>query len=346
MRGLRKYLTPFAPDQSGAVAVLFELGGIVVVCDAGGCTGNICGFDEPRWFATRSAVFSAGLRDMDAILGRDDKLVDELVDAAEKIDAHFAAIVGTPVPSVIGTDYRALRRMAERRGSLPTITVDTTGMALYDVGAEKAYRALFERFATEALPIEPGRVGVLGANPLELSTTTAEALRACVPGAVCYGMGTGFADVCAASTAERNLVVAPSGLSTARLLRERFGTPYEVCDPLAPALAERVVAEADVAGKRVLVIHQQVTATSLRRELLARGAAEVTCATWFLQLRELAEPGDVRLVEEDDLAELVAAGAFDVLVGDPTLWPIVAGCGAATVDVPQFAVSGMLGEQA
>ena len=28
MRGLRKYLTPFAPDQSGAVSVLYEFGGI------------------------------------------------------------------------------------------------------------------------------------------------------------------------------------------------------------------------------------------------------------------------------------------------------------------------------
>ena len=69
MKGLRKYLTPFAPDQSGAVSVLYELGGMLVICDAGGCTGNVCGFDEPRWFETRSAVFSAGLRDMDAILG-------------------------------------------------------------------------------------------------------------------------------------------------------------------------------------------------------------------------------------------------------------------------------------
>ena len=43
MRGLRKYLTPFAPDQSGAVSVLYELGGIIVICDAGGCTGNVCG---------------------------------------------------------------------------------------------------------------------------------------------------------------------------------------------------------------------------------------------------------------------------------------------------------------
>ena len=45
MRGLRKYLTPFAPDQSGAVSVLYELGGIIVICDAGGCTGNVCGLN-------------------------------------------------------------------------------------------------------------------------------------------------------------------------------------------------------------------------------------------------------------------------------------------------------------
>ena len=42
MKGLRKYLTPFAPDQSGAVSVLYELGGILVICDAGGCVGNVC----------------------------------------------------------------------------------------------------------------------------------------------------------------------------------------------------------------------------------------------------------------------------------------------------------------
>ena len=46
MRGLRKYLTPFAPDQSGAVSVLYELGGLIAICDAGGCTGNVCGFDR------------------------------------------------------------------------------------------------------------------------------------------------------------------------------------------------------------------------------------------------------------------------------------------------------------
>ena len=147
MKGLRKYLSPFAPDQSGAAAVLCEFHGLIIILDAGGCAGNICGFDEPRWFESRSAIFSAGLRDMDAILGRDDRLVAKLVDAADKIDANFAAIVGTPVPAVIATDYRALQRMCEKKTNLPILTVDTNGMELYDVGEEKAWLTLFKTFA-------------------------------------------------------------------------------------------------------------------------------------------------------------------------------------------------------
>ena len=144
--GFRRFTTPFAPDQSGAVSVLYDMGGICVICDAGGCTGNICGFDEPRWFGSQSAVFSAGLRDMDAILGRDDKLVEKLADAAQMIPASFAAIVGTPVPAVIGTDYRALCRMAEKKTGLPVIGVDTDGMEYYDRGLEKTYLALVKTF--------------------------------------------------------------------------------------------------------------------------------------------------------------------------------------------------------
>ena len=155
-RGFRRVTTPFAPDQSGAVSVLYDMGGICVICDAGGCTGNICGFDEPRWFGAQSAVFSAGLRDMDAILGRDDRLVEKLADAAHRIPAAFASIVGTPVPAVIGTDYRALCRMAARKTGLPVLGVDTDGMEYYDRGIEKTYLALLETFC------RPGKRAVNG----------------------------------------------------------------------------------------------------------------------------------------------------------------------------------------
>ena len=149
MKGLRKYLSPFAPDQSGAAAVLCEFHGLIIILDAGGCAGNICGFDEPRWFEQKSAIFSAGLRDMDAILGRDDRLVAKLVDAAEKVEAGFATIVGSPVPAVIGTDHQALRRMCEKKTDLPVLAVNTNGMELYDAGERKAYLELFKAFARE-----------------------------------------------------------------------------------------------------------------------------------------------------------------------------------------------------
>ena len=138
MKGLLEYLSPFAPDQSGAVAALYTYGGIIVICDAGGCTGNICGFDEPRWFENKSAVFSAGLRDMDAILGRDDRLVEKLKSAADQLGGSFAAIIGTPVPAVIATDYKALKRMAEKKCGMPVLALECTGTHLYDAGAEKA----------------------------------------------------------------------------------------------------------------------------------------------------------------------------------------------------------------
>ena len=95
---------------------------------------------------------------MDAILGRDDRLVAKLADAAEKLDVTFAAVIGTPVPAVIGTDYRALERMLAKKTELPVLTVNTDGMELYDRGEEKAYLVLFGRFAGENVDVEPGNI--------------------------------------------------------------------------------------------------------------------------------------------------------------------------------------------
>ena len=293
MKGLRKYLTPFAPDQSGAVSVLYELGGILVICDAGGCVGNVCGFDEPRWFSRKSAIFSAGLRDMDAILGRDDRLVSKLTSAVEKLDVSFAAIIGTPVPAVIGTDYKALGRMTEKKTGLPVLTIDTNGMDLYDKGQEKAWLALFKKFAVDAMPVEKGRVGIIGATPQDLSDLSAgDKLRQVFAEdgkrAVCYGMGDGLDAVKQAASAEYNLVVSPSALETAKYLQKEFGTPYRVGYPLVKTM----LSELDYTGKRVLIVHQQVLANALRDELKARGASEVTVCSWFDMKSELREEGD------------------------------------------------------
>lgn len=344
MRGLRKYLTPFAPDQSGAVSVLFELGGIVVICDAGGCTGNVCGFDEPRWFEQKSAIFSAGLRDMDAILGRDDRLVAKLADVVQKIDATFVAVIGTPVPAVIATDYLALKRMSEKKIKLPILTVDTDGMELYDKGEEKAFLELFKIFAIEKYQPEEDRIGILGMTPQDVSDLkAADKMRELFQQkydqqAVCYGMGDGLEEIKKASSASKNIVVSPAALVAAQYLEKTFGTPYEISYPLAGEL----IPEMDYTGKKILVVHQQVIADSIRRELKARGAEIVQVADWFMMKKELREEGDVFLRDEDDYIEVVENGDFDIIFADECMKRMVPEFGGIFVNTGHFAVSGKL----
>ncbi|MGI6212284.1 MAG: nitrogenase component 1 [Anaerovoracaceae bacterium] len=266
MKRLFRYLSPFAPDQSGAAAVFFEYGGVIVICDAGGCTGNICGFDEPRWFSMRSRVFSAGLRDIDAILGQDDKLVRKIADAVTGQDAHFVCLIGTPVPSIIATDFRAICRMIEKQTGVPAVWVDTNGMETYEQGQKKAYLALIhlaERLrdpagssageaavgsGKEAAGAEEETVGaeeesagsgkeaapftgVWGATPLDLPAgDSADRLRARFQRegkrAEIFGMGSAWERLPDLFNAEENLVVSPSGLAPAEYLNEHFGIPY------------------------------------------------------------------------------------------------------------------------
>lgn len=358
VRGLWKGLTPFAPDQSGAASVFYELGGILVICDAGGCTGNVCGFDEPRWFGERSAIFSAGLRDMDAILGRDDRLVAKLTDAAEKIDANFAAVIGTPVPAVIATDYRALQRMCEKKTNLPILTVDTNGMELYDVGEEKAWLTLFKTFAGKDVASQKEaseeddsskkmKIGVLGLTPHDVSDLNVEEKFRKSENEnthyICYGMRAGIDKVKTAGSADKNLVVAPAALETAKYLEKEFGTPYEVGYPFV----DELIPELGYAGKKILIIHQQVIANAIRQEIRTRSDeqnTEVTVASWFMMKSEISEEGDLSLKEEKDYCKLVQNGNYDIVFADENMRGLVPGFKGTFVNIRHFAVSGKLQE--
>ena len=303
MKKLLKYLSPFAPDQSGACGVLYELGGIIVICDAGGCAGNICGFDEPRWFTNKSAVFSAGLRDMDAIMGRDDKLIEKLSRAHEQLGAKFSALVATPVPAVIGTDMKALKRMAEKKLGIPCIAVNAIGTRYYDEGESEAWLQLFETFVdgesdnSESGNREAGdsgetpasdKIGVIGATPFETGYSTDKPLKSYLEkqglsNTVIYTVGTTLEDVKKAAGCEKNLVVSTGGIKAADYLKEKFGVPYEVGFPFIPddiieSVKEKLVglgqdSENESDNKtdnkvKVLIVHSQFAANEMRKRLV------------------------------------------------------------------------------
>lgn len=351
MKRLLKFMSPLAPDDSGACSVLYEMGGVTVICDAGGCAGNVCGFDEPRWFEKRSALFSAGLRDMDAILGRDDLLVKKLALICEQVETQFTAIVGTPVPAVIATDLKALERMSEKKTGLPCIALKTDGTRLYDFGEEMAYYRIFEKFAIDKLPVRKGRLGVIGATPLNTGETDSRMIKQALANegyddVVCFGMDSGIEDVKRASECEKLLVIAPSGIKAARLLQERFGTPFEVGYPsigtrLLPS-DEAVAATYGLKGKRVLIVHQQFLANALRKKYERAAGCEVTVASFFMMHDEYMRDGDKRLKEEEDLISLAKSGEYDIISADPRFKRMLKGTDVKLFPLTHFAVGGKL----
>lgn len=400
MKGLRLFLPPFAPDTAGAASVLYPLGGLVVIVDAGGCAGNICGFDEPRFknnpslpagkvtsacskpdfgpvgafpleflhpqgvlfqrecpdrpatkTKLRESVFtSAALRDMDAILGRDQHLIAHIDQAIADFAAAgrtfpFLALVGTPVPAVIGTDLHALARLIEQRHHIPAIAIDTDGTEAYDIGIEKTYAALFHRLAR--IPSRPtprlGTLGVLGATTLDYGadaeTALANVLRANAKSLRLYGLSHDTAHYIDAAQNERNLVIAPSGLRAAQWLQTTFGTPYDIADPLAGSLLVHLTLSRTV--KNILILHQQITANALRTRLQPRYPdALITCATWFRQIGAITKPQDLKLREESDLPTLVAEKRYDLILGDLLYKRTLSHYSGTWIPLPHPAVSG------
>ncbi len=353
MKGLRLYLAPFAPDDSGAASVLYPLGGLVVICDAGGCAGNICGFDEPRWGLgdKTSAVFSAGLRDMDAIMGRDDRLLEKMKRACQDVDAPFAAIIGTPVPAVISTDFDALAHMGETRLGIPVVAVPTTGTHLYDEGISLALLSLFQRFSTPCKNQGSRRIlGVLGATPLDLSDITADPLRQALEPEGweeirIYGMDGSLDAYQRAAENTRNLVYSPAGLAAAKWLNQHYGTPYEIRCPLTQsesADAQHLISYLKQHPSRVLVVHQQYHANAIRDAIEQQVSdASVTCATWFMQDADKSRPQDKHFTEEDAFRSCLQEQDFDILLADPAFRrALPQGPTISFIPLPHFAISG------
>ena len=309
MKGLRKVLTPFAPDQSGASGVLYSMGALIVIIDAGGCTGNVCGFDEPRWHESRSAVFSAGLRDMDAILGRDELLASKIKSAVERIDTNFVAVIGTPVPATIGTDYKALKRLIESKVDIPVVPVVSNGMKLYNEGEREAYKALIDEFALDTPANETDEL-VIGMTPLT------------------YGreyIDLSLEDIRNIRGAKKLIAASSSGIDAC----EYLGKDFEISSPVFKNNIP------DGIKGKTLVCHDEVVGKTLRD-------AGVDCdiATFFKLHDCVRQDGDRKITQEDEFIDMVRNGGYDTVAADICLKELVPDYEGNWVDLKCFAISG------
>ena len=254
------FLSNYTSDVSGVCSALYELGGMVVMHDPSGCNSTYNTHDEPRWYDKDSLIFISGLSQIDAILGNDDKLIDDIVRAARDLHPAFIALVRTPVPMMTGTDFDAIARMIELETGIPVWYFPTSGMNSYVRGAgmamEKVARCLADQEPAAGgadqglsdtaglIGDRPVRVNVLGSTPLDFSINETRASLLAWLGRQgfilqsMFAMGDGDAQdmrcqIRSAGLADVSLVVSSVGLPAARALKERFGIPYVIGFPCA-----------------------------------------------------------------------------------------------------------------
>lgn len=249
MKRTNRILPVYAADISGICSALYELGGMTVMHDASGCNSTYTTHDEPRWYSMDSMVYISALSELEAVMGDDEKLVRDIVDAALNLCPAFICIGGTPIPMMMGTDFKGIARMIENKTGIPTFGIATNGMHSYVRGAGEALRWIVKRFCPPG--IKAGRpaalkVNILGVTPLDFSLTGNTArlkdfLRSHGMETVgCWAMESGLDELRLAGLADVNLVVSAVGLPAAAELKKMYGTPWVVGTPVGRRTSGRL----------------------------------------------------------------------------------------------------------
>jgi len=377
MSRLLQTLPPLSPDYSGVASALHDLGALTVIHDASGCTGTYAGYDEPRWFGSRSPVFCSGLRDLDAVMGDDDKLLSKLRRAAAEARPPLAAVVGSPVPMVVGFDFQGFAALAERETGVPTLGFPANGLGLYDDGQRAAYAALFERFLPDGIPREPRTVNLLGASALDgfddeaLDLLEALASEAGLRRLAVWGARSPLSELERSGAAAVNWVVTAAALPLARRLRERYGTPFVVGLPIGSRERRRLLAELAAIGgsvgaplmareregdiladardgeaarsacRRVLVVGERLLCESLRAWLEGElGLGPVAVAGFFSDDPCYARRGYKKYITEAEASNALREPGLELVIGDPLLSGLLSS--ARLVPLPHAALSGRL----
>ena len=341
MKQTSRIISTYSADTFGVCSALFELGGMIVMHDASGCNSTYTTHDEPRWFDMDSMVYISALTEMEAIMGDDEKLISDIVTAAEELKPKFIAIVGTPIPTMVGFDFQAVANLIEERTGIPSFGFAATGMNTYIQGVSMALEMLARHFVRDSQKkTEHPSMNILGLTPLDFSLNGQagsiiqwakeqgyEVLSS-------WAMGSSLEEIARAGEVHLNLVVSYGGLKAAKILQERFGMPYLVGVPMDGKLDI-----SDLPGEEIVVVGEGVYSLSLASALerkLNRGV-RVICTTEFDE--NLLRPKDRMLRDEAEIERVFQTAK--IVIADPLYRPI---CPETVkfVELPHEAFSGRI----
>ena len=257
MRQIQTFTSTYTADVSGVPSALYELGGMSIMHDASGCNSTYNTHDEPRWYGSKSMVFITGLSEMEAIMGDDQKLVNDIIKAAKDLKPRFIAIAGTPIPMITGCDIEANARVVESETGIPTFGINTNGMHSYVEGAGEALLHYAKAFVKKDVSKKPKSVNILGATPIDFSVNgQIESIkkfleRNGIKVVSNFALGCDIDEMENAGEASANLVVSSVGIKIAEYLQNEFNTPYIVGVPYGDKMKQDLLDAINLANNYV-----------------------------------------------------------------------------------------------
>lgn len=376
MRRLYRYLPPFAGDYSGVASALYELGGMLCIHDAAGCTGNYVGFDEPRSYDSKQLIYCTGLRRDDAILGNEEVYIDKIVRAARDMRPEFIAIIGSPVPLIIGFDFNGVAKELEHRLGIPAFGFETGGMkGSYKDGVVMAVKKLLDYYVLpkkNELKRNADRngkkVNIVGATPLDISEENLNALKEVLreKGYVInsvLSMADNLDNFLSFYKADVNLAVSQAGALISMDLEKKYDMPFLAGLPIGEygtrhyfECLERVfetgksmeVSQIPVKVQEsqkgnAVVIEDGIIASSMRVELLARGYENVKVVSLFGKDAGMANVDAEFTEDEDSILMAVNGDHCSLVIADPLLLKYrEKEKGGEMVSLPKYAISSKL----
>ena len=346
MKQIASRISIYSADTFGVCSALYELGGLCVMHDASGCNSTYNTHDEPRWYDFDSMVYISGISEMEAIMGDDQKFIDDIIYTAKELNPKFIALAGTPIPTMIGTDFKAIANIVENETKIPTFGFNTTGMNSYVSGAYKAFEALSKRFLKrndKESRAEKSRVNILGATPLDFSInnsikSTVDLLKENDFDVIStWAMGSTLEDIKDAGNAEVNLVISYSGMGAAKYMYEKFNIPYIVGTPFGKEFAKKIVADLKEAiitkenkisyinrkidkNPQITIVGESIMSESLAYAISTEKNKTVNVISTLETDKNLLLEGDKLKTYEDDIEE--ALKNSKTIIADPLYRPI------------------------
>jgi len=376
MRRLYRYLPPFAGDYSGVGSALYELGGMLCIHDASGCTGNYVGFDEPRSYDSKQLVYCTGLRRDDAILGNEQVYIDKIVKAAQDMKPKFIAVVGSPVPLIIGFDFNGFAKDLEQRLGIPAFGFETGGMkGSYKDGVVMAVKKLLDYYVLpkkDELVRNADRSGkkvnIVGATPLDMSEENLQALKKVLTERgyevnSVLSMSNDMDEFLSFYKADVNLAVTQAGAVIARDLEEKYDMPYLAGLPVGEFGTEhyftclekvfetgksREVSQEPIEVKgnktgEAVVLEDGIIASSMRVELLAQGYEKVRVVSLFGKDSGMVNVEAEYTEDEDMILAAVNDENCSFVAADPFLLKYRENTkGVELIELPKYAISSKL----